>query len=57
MQDQIVTEKETRDMWVERYDKESKTHSATSAELLQTKSELKDSTLNVKNMEIKNNTA
>jgi len=34
MQDQIVTEKETRDMWVERYDKESKTHSATSAELL-----------------------
>lgn len=44
-------------MWVERYDKESKAHSATSAELLQTKSELKDSALNVKNVEIKNNTA
>jgi len=36
-------------MWVERYEKESKAHNATSAELLQIKSELKDSTLNVKN--------
>ena len=44
-------------MWVERYDKESKAHSATNAELLQTKSDLKDSSLNVQNMEIKNNTS
>jgi len=44
-------------MWVERYDKESKAHSATNDELLHTKSDLKDSSLSGKNKKIKNNTS
>jgi len=38
----ITAEKETRDMWIERYEKESKEHSVTQHDLLATKSELKD---------------
>ena len=38
-------EKETRDMWVERYDKEHKEHTVASAQLLQEKSEHKDTLL------------
>ena len=49
----IAAEKETRDMWVERYEKEQKEHTATNAALLQTKSELKDQVLATKNIEIK----
>jgi NDP-sugar pyrophosphorylase family protein len=44
-------------MWVDRYEKEQKEHTKTNGELLQTKSDLKDATLVVKNGEIKNNTA
>ena len=32
--DQLAQEKEARDMWVEGYEKETKSHSVTSAELL-----------------------
>ena len=57
LQDVITGEKETRDMWIERYEKEQKEHTATNANLLQARSELKDQVLAVKNTEIKLNTA
>lgn len=53
----IANEKETRDMWIERFEKENKDHAKTQQELLSTKSDLKDQTLNVKSTEIKLNTA
>lgn len=40
-------------MWVERFEKEQKAHTQTNTELLQVKSELKDSQLATKNVEIK----
>jgi chromosome segregation ATPase len=42
LNDVLQSEKETREMWIERYEKEQKEHSATNAALLQTKSQLKD---------------
>lgn len=39
----INAEKETRDMWIERFEKEVKDHSRTQNDLLTAKSELKDS--------------
>jgi len=42
MQDQINNEKETRDMWIERFEKEQKDHGRTQGELLSAKSDLKD---------------
>jgi hypothetical protein len=45
-----------RDMWIERYEKESKERSVIESELLAAKSQLKDMALNVKNTEIKNGT-
>ena len=57
LQDVITGDKETRDMWIERYEKEQKEHTATNANLLQARSELKDQVLAVKNTEIKLNTA
>ena len=53
----ITGEKETRDMWIERYEKEQKDHTLTSSNLLEAKSSLKDSQLEVKSVEIKLNTA
>ena len=53
----ITGEKETRDMWIERYEKEQKDHTATNAQLLTARSDLKDQLLAVKNGEIKLNTA
>lgn len=38
----LAAEKEARDGWIERYEKEQQQHTTTSAELLQAKSELKD---------------
>ena len=38
----INSEKETREMWIERYEKEQQEHTATNATLLETKSEYKD---------------
>ena len=49
----IQSEKDTRDMWIERYEKEQQDHTNTSAQLLQTRSELKDQVLATKNAEIK----
>lgn len=53
----IQAEKETRDMWIERYEKEVKEHSKIQQDLLTTKSDLKDQVLNVKSTEIKLNTS
>ena len=44
-------------MWIERYEKEQKEHTATNAQLLTARSDLKDQVLAVKNTEIKLNTA
>ena len=49
----IAGEKETREMWIERYEKEQQEHTATNATLLETKSEYKDQVLATKNAEIK----
>jgi chromosome segregation ATPase len=57
LQEVITGEKETRDMWIERYEKEQKEHTATNAQLLTARSDLKDQVLAVKNTEIKLNTA
>ena len=53
----INGEKETRDLWIDRYEKEQKAHNETQNSLLQTNSDLKDQQLAVKNGEIKLNTA
>ena len=49
----IAAEKETRDMWMERFEGSQKDNQKLQQELLQTKSELKDQVLNVKSTEIK----
>ena len=46
-------EKETREMWIDRYEKEQREHTATNAQLLSVKSQLKDQVLVTKNSEIK----
>lgn len=53
----LNSEKETRDMWIERFEKEQRDHSKTQQDLLTTKSDLKDQILNVKSTEIKLNTS
>lgn len=52
-QEQLKAEKETRDMWIDRFEKEQKEHSKTQQDLMQVKSDLKDQLLNVKSTEIK----
>lgn len=49
----LANEKDTREMWVNRYEKEQQEHTATNASLLQAKSDLKDQILATKNAEIK----
>jgi hypothetical protein len=41
-QDTMKQEKETRDLWIERFEKEQKEHSRTQQDLLAVKSDLKD---------------
>jgi len=53
----INSEKDQRDMWIERYEKEQKDHTMTNSQLLQARSDLKDQMLAVRNGEIKLNTA
>jgi len=53
----IDGEKETREMWVERFENESKEHNITKAQLIQIKSEFQDQMLSTKNAEIKYATA
>ena len=53
----IANEKETRELWIQRYEEEQKNHMATNSGLLQARSELKDQVLALKNTEIKLNSA
>ena len=38
----ITNEKETRELWIQRYEDEQKNHTNTNSQLLQARSELKD---------------
>jgi hypothetical protein len=49
----LASEKETREQWIERFEKEQKEHTSTNAKLLQERSNLKDQMLLTKNVEIK----
>ena len=53
LNDIIEGEKSTRDMWIERYEKEQREHATTSAQHMQSKSDLRDQMLATKNAEIK----
>ena len=53
LQEVINNEKETRDLWIQRYEDEQKNHTNTNSQLLQARSELKDQVLALKNTEIK----
>lgn len=53
LNDVLSSEKETREMWIERYEKEQRDHTSTNAQLLSSKSQLKDQVLQAKNAEIK----
>ena len=53
----IANEKETRELWIARYEDEQKNHTNTNAQLLTSRSELKDQFLALKNSEIKLNSA
>ena len=53
LSDVLSSEKETREMWIERYEKEQRDHTSTNAQLLAAKSQLKDQILQAKNAEIK----
>ena len=46
-------EKETREMWIERYEKEQKEHQVTSAKLMEKQGEYRDQMLATKNADIK----
>ena len=52
----INGEKETREMWIERYEKEQREHAVTNAQLIQVKGENRDQLLNIQNLQIKVNT-
>ena len=49
----LKAEQDTRAKWVQRHESEVAAHQRTGAELLQTKSQLKDEQLNVKAGEVK----
>lgn len=53
----IANEKETRELWIQRYEDEQKNHTNTNSNLLTSRSELKDQVLGLKNCEIKLNSA
>lgn len=57
LQEVIANEKETRELWIQRYEEEQKNHTETNSGLLQARSELKDQVLALKNCEIKLNSA
>ena len=57
LNDVIVGERETREMWTERYEKEAKEHTVTNAKLMQEMSEKRDEMLKRKNAEINLQTA
>ena len=53
----ILNEKETRELWIQRYEDEQANHSNTNSALLKSRSELKDQVLQLKNTEIRLNSA
>ena len=53
----ILNEKETRELWIQRYEDEQANHSNTNTALLKARSELKDQVLQLKNTEIRLNSA
>jgi len=53
----ITGEKETRETWIDRFEKEQRDHNITNALLAQTKGELRDQLLATKNAEIKLSTS
>lgn len=53
LNDIIEGEKQTRDMWIGRYEKEQQEHATTNAQHMQAKSDLRDQILATKNAEIK----
>ena len=55
--DALANERETRELWINRYEEEQKGHTNTNSQLLQARSELKDKELELKNTEIKLNSA
>jgi len=57
LNDIITGEKETREMWVERYEKEQKEHQTTTARLMNTTSEYRDEMLKKKHAETNLHTA
>jgi len=57
LNDVISGEKETREMWIDRYEKEAHDHQITGAKLNQTISEHRDEMLKKKNAEINLHTA
>lgn len=53
----INGEKETRDLWIDRYEKEQKAHAETQKNLMDVNSQMKDQDLAIKNTQIQLNTA
>ena len=53
----INNEKETRELWIARYEDEQKNHTQTNSNLLQARSDMKDVDLELKNAKIKLNSA
>lgn len=53
----ITNEKETRELWIQRYEDEQQNHTMTNSGLLKARSELKDHVLSLKNSEIRLNSA
>lgn len=53
LNDQVASEKDTREMWLERYEKENINHMSTVSEFMELKADLKDHILTHKNEEIK----
>lgn len=52
LQETITQEKETRDLWIQRYEKESTDRTSVESQLLKAKSEYKDMQLNHNNLQI-----
>jgi hypothetical protein len=53
LNEMLLAEKETREMWIDRYEKEQDDNTKTKGELLQAKSEHKDALLEIQNLNIK----
>ena len=53
LNEMLLAEKETREMWIDRYEKEQDDNTQTKGHLLQAKSEHKDALLEIQNLNIK----